>query len=146
MVVDNNSSATWKVIMKIRDKLADSLSREITHGRETDLWKDPWINGKSLIDFLGLDTYSAYGCPSRKVGSIIRNNTWNYDSIPYDSGQKRQIEYMPLYFNRESDMQSWKHTNKDFTTKLAWEATRSKDPKIGWHKIFWDKVNCPKRR
>lgn len=107
MATDSNASVTWKAILRISDTLAKNIEREISIGMDTDLWRDPWIDHKSLIDHLGWDTCSAYGCPSTKVHNILENDHWRSDRIPCSAELKRKIDFFfPLYFGREHD--KWK--------------------------------------
>lgn len=143
MALDNNASLTWKAILRIRDKLAENCYREFGSGKDTNLWKDPWINDKSLVDTLGRDTFSAFGYPNLTVESIMRNNTWHCESIPCTEELERQIDFMPLYFNKESDIWSWNH-GIDFSTKTTWKILRMRHHKMEWSKIIWDRASCPK--
>lgn len=71
MSIDNNASGVWKNVLKGRDELKKHLTRQIANGKQTNLWKDPWLKRKSLILKLGWDALSSMGGHDSKVDTII---------------------------------------------------------------------------
>lgn len=51
--IDYNASTPGKNILKKSEQLKESIERQIALGENTDLWRDPWLNSKCLIDRLG---------------------------------------------------------------------------------------------
>lgn len=49
---DINSSYTWKVLLKARDKCSGLIERKIANGADTSVWFD-WIDGESFINIPG---------------------------------------------------------------------------------------------
>lgn len=68
--------------------MAVSCKRQITHGKQTDLLIDPWIEGKSLVDMLGWDTYLARSCPNTKLNLIYK-------------GEAGSVEISRVFHNNE---------------------------------------------
>lgn len=50
------------------------MTKIIINRETTDLWFDPWINHKSLVDLLGWDRIYLTNTANRKVNIIIRDN------------------------------------------------------------------------
>lgn len=48
--INNSFSGTVKSILRQHDMEAKIMTRLIINGEHTDLWYDPWINHKSLVD------------------------------------------------------------------------------------------------
>lgn len=51
--VDNDTSSTWKMILKARQESKGLLGKQIVNGNDTNLRMDPWIHGHLLADTLG---------------------------------------------------------------------------------------------
>lgn len=57
-----------------------------------------------LVDILGWDTYSTYGCPTSIVNFIIHGDKWTCEYVPYNLAHKQKIEAMPIYTGRDNDI------------------------------------------
>lgn len=77
MQVENHHSNTWKNISKCRETGIKIIERKFKDGKQTNLWFDPWINGKSLVNPVDQNNLYQYGGENAKVESIIQNFTWN---------------------------------------------------------------------
>lgn len=65
--VNNNFSGTMKSILRQLDLAANIMSRIIVNGDHIDLWYDPWINHKSLVDLIGWNSVSISNTDNSKV-------------------------------------------------------------------------------
>lgn len=48
--MNNNTSYTWKLLLKGRQWCKGVIDRKIVNGENSEVWLDPWINGHSLVD------------------------------------------------------------------------------------------------
>lgn len=73
----------WKNVLKCRDDLQKFIVGEIANGRNTNLWRDPWLNGQTLIAKLGWDTLASLGSYDSKVilSFKIEIGSWKDESL-----------------------------------------------------------------
>lgn len=71
--INNNFSSTKKTILQQRYLAANIMNRQTVNGEHTDLWSDPWINHKSLVDLIGWSRVSMRSTSHSKVSSIIKD-------------------------------------------------------------------------
>lgn len=141
---DINSSGVWKCILRSREVLKTCISKRIANGRDTYLWRDPWINGKSFANKYGWGMISCIGEYDDLVASIIYQGTW----IPEQKGLHaiaEDVKYIPIYSSEPNDTWTWNYTNDDiFTTNSTWEAIRTKHTNKYWAAHIWSRSNNPK--
>ncbi|KAJ6794693.1 Uncharacterized protein M6B38_230205 [Iris pallida] len=72
---DNNFSVTFKAILRCRPVLQTAICRNMKDGTTTDLWLDPWLGSRSLLEILGgqLDREAGRGLTCSR---IIRDGVW----------------------------------------------------------------------
>lgn len=143
--IDNNASVTWKNILKIRNDLQKHLDKQIANGRNTDIWKDPWLNSKSFIDRLGWDIFSTYGTPNWRVAEIVDNGTWKCNNHSITLNYIEEIRKKYIYTDNSEDKWVWKASMKDqFKFKDIWEEIREKNTEVIWSDVVWSKSIPPK--
>lgn len=78
---DNNSSYTWKMMLRQREYCKQLFSRCISNGKDTDLLFDPWIHGKDLTSLIGWQNINCSLLQSRKVDSLISDYKWELNDV-----------------------------------------------------------------
>ncbi|GAV74291.1 hypothetical protein CFOL_v3_17771, partial [Cephalotus follicularis] len=69
--VSNNSSWSWRNVLKSRNLLANNLHYEVGDGMSLSLWYDPWLNGVSLVDRYGERVIQDSVSPRLKTTRLI---------------------------------------------------------------------------
>lgn len=64
--LDNNASFTWKLVLRTR-----GIHRKIANGKNTSLWFDLWIWGKSLSNIIGWSYMALFNSQNNTVSSIV---------------------------------------------------------------------------
>lgn len=67
------------------------MSRLIATGEHTDLWYDPWINHKSLVDLFGWNRVSLSATANSKVSYIIQDRQLQPQIFPETKEATSQI-------------------------------------------------------
>lgn len=70
IAVNNNFLGTFKSILRQCNVATNIMNRVIVNGEHTDLWFDPWINHKSLVDLIGWNRVSLSNSVNNKVSLI----------------------------------------------------------------------------
>lgn len=70
--IDNNYSGTMKSILSQHDLATKIMTWVLINGEHIDLWYDPWINHKSLVDLIGNMVHISNSA-NNKVSHIIRD-------------------------------------------------------------------------
>ncbi|KAK1302506.1 hypothetical protein QJS10_CPB12g00765 [Acorus calamus] len=72
----SSSSSSWKHVIAARAWIADKARYIIFEGLSINVWKDPWLNGKSLKDLLGRELL-LWGPPhSTSLSVLIKEEKW----------------------------------------------------------------------
>ncbi|KAJ6815392.1 uncharacterized protein M6B38_134385 [Iris pallida] len=79
---DNNHSITFKTILRHRRVLKSAIRRVLKDGSSTDLWQDPWLDRRSLLDIRGAPTHQE-DRRGLTCSRIIRNGEWRSDSYRF---------------------------------------------------------------
>lgn len=145
MSIDNNSSETWKSILKSKDDLATLLDRRIANGISAFFWFDPWLGHQNLVSELGWDTFLAYGARDYRVADILQNRVWDLRRLDMATQLKDKIQYTPIYTGRQIETRAWsKTTNGMFSFSTAWEHVRGSFHEKFWAATIREKCNNPK--
>ncbi|KAK1311767.1 hypothetical protein QJS10_CPA07g00808 [Acorus calamus] len=71
-----NSSGSWKQIIKSRRWIIGSVRYITFEGKYINIWKDPWLNGRSLTTAIGRELF-LWGPPkSTTLSVLIQNEKW----------------------------------------------------------------------
>ncbi|KAJ6793872.1 Uncharacterized protein M6B38_234015 [Iris pallida] len=79
---DNNHSVTFKTVLRHRGVLKSAIRRVMKDGSGTDLWRDPWIDRRSLLDIRGSPTHQE-DRRGLTCSRIIRDGEWRPESYRY---------------------------------------------------------------
>lgn len=116
---DNNSSYTWKFLLKSRN-LSQGIERKLAKGHDTSLWFKPWLNGESLINILEWQQLTYSGGTTKEVAALISNSEWSLYNLSLPSGICNQITNIHIYNNLSTDFCSWKpNHNGEFSLRSA---------------------------
>ncbi|KAJ6839458.1 uncharacterized protein M6B38_314970 [Iris pallida] len=79
---DNNHSVTFKTVLRHRVVLKTAIRRVMRDGSDTDLWRDPWIDRRSLLEIRGSATHRE-DRRGLKCSRILRDRVWRPESYRY---------------------------------------------------------------
>ena len=134
-------SAAWKGILKARNWLIKHISYAISSGTSTNMWYDPWVNGKSIFQLYGDRIRKDLGAPKDwKVSEFIANGTWCLPNpiSPEMLSLWPTIIAIPIR-NNSSDILIWPHDNGKFSATSAWNQIRQRNNKWVPSSWTWDR-------
>lgn len=100
---DINSSYTWKVLLKARDKCSGLIERKIANGADTSVWFD-WIDGESFINIPGWQ-YLSYTRDTNKGASVlIYDREWCLDNSSLPLSICNKIQEINIFNALENDV------------------------------------------
>ncbi|KAJ6840114.1 uncharacterized protein M6B38_312750 [Iris pallida] len=104
--IDNNFSVTFKAILRCRPVLQTAICRHMKDGTTTDLWLDPWLGSRSLLELLGgqLGREADRGLPCSR---IIRDGVWRPEGYPYTAQLAEEIRLITIDASQAEDSWSW---------------------------------------
>ncbi|KAJ6845363.1 uncharacterized protein M6B38_289555 [Iris pallida] len=85
--IDNNFRVTFKAILRCRSVLQTAICRNMKDGKNTNLWLDPWLGSRSLLEIVGgqLDREAGRGLTCSR---IIRDGIWRPEGYPYTAASR----------------------------------------------------------
>ncbi|KAJ6818025.1 uncharacterized protein M6B38_408255 [Iris pallida] len=104
--IENNFSVTFKAILRCRPVLQTAICRHMKDGTTTDLWLDPWLGSRSLLELLG-------GQLGREAGRgltcsrIIRDGVWRPEGYPYTAQLAEEIHLITIDASQVEDSWRW---------------------------------------
>ncbi|KAK1318897.1 hypothetical protein QJS10_CPB04g01155 [Acorus calamus] len=142
----NSHSSTWIAILHAREWVAPKLRYVIFEGKSINLWYDPWINGKSLMQRLGRISYD-WGPPlEATVSAFLRNGKWMKPvRAPVDLEQIWEEIQQLESGGRGEDILIW-YPSKTGILSLpeAWKEVRHTGTSFPWSKWLWQPIQTPK--
>ncbi|KAJ6837624.1 uncharacterized protein M6B38_119835 [Iris pallida] len=104
--IDNNFSVTFKAILRCRPVLQAAIRRQMKDGTTTDLWLDPWLGSRSLLDILGgqMDREAGRGLTCSR---IIRDGVWRPEGCPHTAQLAEEIRLVTIDASQHEDSWSW---------------------------------------
>ncbi|KAK1311532.1 hypothetical protein QJS10_CPA08g00246 [Acorus calamus] len=144
--VCSSHSCTWTTILNAREWVVSKLSYVIFEGKSINLWYDPWINRKSLMQRLGRISYD-WGPPlDTTVSASLRNGKWTkLVRAPVDFDPIwEEIQHLEVG-GRGEDILIW-YPSKTGNLGLseAWKAVRCRGTSFPWIKWIWQPIQTPK--
>ncbi|KAJ6843968.1 uncharacterized protein M6B38_295310 [Iris pallida] len=79
---DNNHYVTFKSVLRHRGVLKSAIRRVMKDGSGTDLWRDPWIDRRSLLDIRGSPTHTE-DRRGLTCSRILRDGEWRPESYRF---------------------------------------------------------------
>ncbi|KAI3786546.1 hypothetical protein L1987_40301 [Smallanthus sonchifolius] len=121
---------------------------DIGNGEKTSLWFDRWCDLCPLSSYVsprqmnqeGLSIFST-------ISEVVHDSSWDWpeawrDDIPV------LYQLRPLRLNPyKSDEIKWRNEDgslESFSTRLAWNALRSRGQETSWHNLIWSSVSIPR--
>lgn len=141
---DNNSSGTWKNILKYRDKGLEHMNKGIANGLNTSLWFDPWVNSKTLVDLLGWDSLHLNGGINHKVSIIIQDGNFNLNNMHFLKQIESNISGVNILNNLQQDQWLWNNKINGFSFYSAWDSSRVHYEIKPWCCLIWNNTNSPR--
>ncbi|KAK1309975.1 hypothetical protein QJS10_CPA08g00990 [Acorus calamus] len=134
-----NSSGSWKQIIKSRRWIIGSVRYITFEGKYINIWKDPWLNGRSLTTAIGRELF-LWGPPkSTTLSVLIQNEKWvkpNRWSSALDTLWE-EIQNIEVGGTGE-DILIWPQSRSGILTyKEAWKAQRSSPSEPTWTGWLW---------
>ncbi|KAJ6836362.1 uncharacterized protein M6B38_328180 [Iris pallida] len=104
--IDNNFSVTFKAILRCRPVLQTAICRHMKDGTTTDLWLDPWLGSRSLLEILGeqMDREAGRGLTCSR---IIRDGVWRPEGYTYTAQLAEEIRLITIDASQAEDTWSW---------------------------------------
>ncbi|KAJ6835850.1 uncharacterized protein M6B38_329970 [Iris pallida] len=104
--IDNNFSVTFKAILRCRPVLQTAIRRRMKDGSTTDLWRDPWLGSRSLLEILGeqMDREAGRGLTCSR---ILRDGVWRPEDYPYTAPLAAEIQLIIIDTSLTEDTWSW---------------------------------------
>lgn len=139
-------SNSWRGILKERDWMQRQISYTIADGNNTNLWYDPWVNGRSIYQLYGDRVRLNLGAAKNmNVSAFIDNGAWN---LP-PATSPDMISLWPVINAisiqpQQVDKVIWKHEHGVFSTTSAWNALRERQQLLPLHSWIWNRPVPPK--
>ncbi|KAJ6822155.1 uncharacterized protein M6B38_389700 [Iris pallida] len=140
---DNNFSVTFKTILKCRPKLQSVICRSMRDGASTDLWQDPWVAGRSLLDILG-SQFSREATRGLRCSRIIRDGVWVPEAYPFTAQLGEAIRRIDIDTSQPRDMWIWTGTSypggaSTFSFRSCFELVRVRHALMEDRDFIWAK-------
>lgn len=142
--VDNNASFTWKLLLKTRVTSEQLIQIQITNGRNTSLWFDPWVKGNSLSNTLGWAYLARFNTHNYMVRRLISNKEWDSSAVELSMNVCNTIKQIKIQVDREDDFWEWVPNKGKFLLKSAWASTRIEGEQLAWCNRVWNNWCAPK--
>ena len=120
----NNPSAsyTWKSIIYAKSVVLKGACKVIGNGKNTCIWRDPWIPNLEVSSVLQRDNERNEDAPYY-VSDLIEEGRWKTDTLAqhFRPREIQLIKQLPLPIHEMEDSWMWKHTmNGNFTVRSAY--------------------------
>jgi len=140
-----DSSFSWRQILKMRGSLQHCLVKKIGDGRETSLFFDKWLEKGRIVDLVGGREYVVQWGETKMVADWRTSHGW---SIP--ASFQRQFPTISAEIHRTNvshglDEVIWtEHCSGKFSVSSCYQMLRRKAPKVSWSTLIWDKFVLPR--
>ncbi|GJV73508.1 RNA-directed DNA polymerase, eukaryota, reverse transcriptase zinc-binding domain protein [Tanacetum coccineum] len=137
----SNSSAGWKEMLKLRDKIRKHVLWKVGDGKSVNVWYDNWNTAGALSEIVSTrDMYDAGMSINSTVAdlTIINEGKWHVGW---------EIEYPILKLYKIPSLQDGRNDEivwvdnagheRVFGVKYVWKDLCCDDSKVDWHKIVW---------
>ncbi|GKA59809.1 RNA-directed DNA polymerase, eukaryota, reverse transcriptase zinc-binding domain protein [Tanacetum coccineum] len=143
-----NSSAEWKEMLRLRDKIRKHVLWKIGDGKDINTWYDNWnIHGPLCADITSREIYDA--------GLSIETNIADFIMVCKDNWPEGWLdEFLVLHqygfsriLNNRKNTIVW--VNKEGNEKLfsinnIWKDMEVEDGKVDWYNVIWFNKNIPR--
>ncbi|KAK1309219.1 hypothetical protein QJS10_CPA09g00486 [Acorus calamus] len=146
VAIHSGCSSSWISILKAREWILPKVKYLIFEGKTINLWYDPWINGKSLVDIFGRVTYD-WGPPKDcKVAALISNGKWNKPNRSPAELDMVWLEIQEIEVGgKGDDILIWPASKiGSLGLSEAWNAVRTNEEVLPWAKWLWHSIQTPK--
>ena len=108
---NQNMSFTWRSIIAVKDIVEKGVSRVIGNGRDTRIWRDPWIPNIQL-PAVRQEEGPISGDEPYYVSDLITENNWDNAKLDkfFTPWVAQVIRKIPLHLHDMRDSWTWKHT------------------------------------
>lgn len=122
---DKSSSAGWKQIMALRDKMRAYVISKVGDGANTFLWHDKWWGPEPLSKYIPMDAIAQVGLDnSLKVKDIIQQGQWCWPDGWNNTYPIIQTMPMPSLNEGSKDKLLWYSSDGksvNYSTNRAWK-------------------------
>ncbi|KAF9603189.1 hypothetical protein IFM89_034522 [Coptis chinensis] len=140
-------SSIWKGIENALKEINPNSSWIIGNGETIDLWRDEWLNGRSIQQIFGLSEFQLENYTT-KLSLIIQDGQWNMTSRFKDmlAAKGVNVLLLPSPNSEVEDARIWNPDPRGkFTIKSAFNEIRKKTRnKIGWSRLVLNKAVHPR--
>ncbi|KAJ6817592.1 uncharacterized protein M6B38_410995 [Iris pallida] len=141
--IDNNFSVTFKAILKCRPVLQTAICRSMRDGSSTDLWLDPWLGNRSLLEYLG-PLHDREASRGLKCSLIIRDGAWRPELYTFTAQLGEEIRTISIDTSQSRDTWNWVgHASSGgpgrFSFKSCYDLVRTRHDRIEDIDFIWGK-------
>ncbi|WOK97051.1 hypothetical protein Cni_G05759 [Canna indica] len=128
-------SRSFKCIHNAIQMLKEGLRVRIGNGTRVDMWKDPWLSNLPInlwSTYLNMEIISRFN----RVSQLIKNNSWDYDSILDLFGEHHLINFDLMYLPKRKTKDKWVWSvNEELSCKVTYNYLAEKQFKTEENKV-----------
>lgn len=145
MSIPNDTSWSWRKILKSREKFRRHIKTIIGNGEQAFMWFDYWHPSGPLHPLYGGNiVYDSASSLKAKVSDFIHHLEWRWPStVTWELNEVKNATLPTIH--EEKDTVVWlPSANGIFTIASAWDMLKVHKPMVTWSKLVWSKVCIPK--
>ncbi|GJV77011.1 hypothetical protein Tco_1508595 [Tanacetum coccineum] len=143
-----NSSAGWKEMLRLRDKIRKHVLWKIGDGKDINTWYDNRnIHGPLCADITSREIYDAGLSIETTIADLIVVCRDNWPEGWLDEFPVLHQYGFPRILNNRKDTIVWVNkegNEKLFSIKNVWKDMEVDDGKVDWYNVIWFNKNIPR--
>ncbi|GJV27431.1 RNA-directed DNA polymerase, eukaryota, reverse transcriptase zinc-binding domain protein [Tanacetum coccineum] len=136
---DSNSSAGWKDLLRLRDRVKVHLIWKIDNGETVNAWSDKWDTLGPICDIVSYrDIHEAELSSNTSVAQLVSTNGGNWPEGWSEEYPELKSIRLPELQNGSIDRTVWVDNNgieRVFGTRYVWEDMKCTEGKVQWHPL-----------
>nr|GEV96344.1 hypothetical protein [Tanacetum cinerariifolium] len=137
----SSSSAGWKDLLKLRDKVRDHVLWKIVDGTKVSAWNDRWDSLGHLSDTISSrDIYEAGLTMESTLTALVNINNGNWPEGWLEEYPILSNYQTPQLTNEIEDKIVWidnTGAERVFGTRIVWRDWNNYSAKMEWHPVIW---------
>ncbi|GKA31569.1 reverse transcriptase zinc-binding domain-containing protein [Tanacetum coccineum] len=144
----SSSSAGWKDLLKLRDKVRDHVLWKIGDGTKVSAWNDRWDSLGHLSDTISSrDIHEAGLTMESTLAELVNINNGNWPEGWEDEYPILSNYQIPQLSNGIEDKIVWVDNTgaeRVFGTRIVWKDWSYYGAKMEWYPVIWYNMSIPK--
>ncbi|GKC87812.1 reverse transcriptase zinc-binding domain-containing protein [Tanacetum coccineum] len=146
--IDSNSSAGWKNLLELREKIKQHVLCELGNGKTFSAWYDKWCQIGPLSRYItSRELYNVRLAKESSVADTIKNGNWIWPTEWYEKYPVLRQVQVPTLDEKGRDKIVWitnTRVTKKFSVSTVWKDISTTKPKVAWSSLVWFSQCVPK--